>query len=161
MKLHDKQRFEVNGVPWTFRRGQMPQGTLHALTGNGHPIALIKAKDWSKPIWEKGNAILLTRNGPGNEWKEQPATDLKQAVRGGTDHALDFNRDRQIAAMENALKAPAKAIAASNDKGEKPIKFRNLKALMEWQQRQKAQGKDINPNTAFGQNKDRDQGMEM
>jgi hypothetical protein len=119
----------------------------------------VKPKDWSRPIWDKGNAVLMTRQGPGNEWKEQAPGEVRDAVRGGTQHAKDFQRDRQIAAMENALKSPSKGIKASNDKGQKPIKFRKLKDLMEWQQSQKAQGKDINPNTAFG--KDRDQGMEM
>jgi hypothetical protein len=159
MKLYDKQKFEVDGVSWVFRKGQMPQGTLHALTENGNPIAMVKPKHWSRPIWEKGNAVLVTRHGAGNDWKEHSAGNIRDAVRGGTDHALGYRRDRQIAAMENALKIPSKGIKASNDKGQKPIKFRKLKDLMEWQQRQKAQGKDINPNTAFGKGKDQDMGM--
>lgn len=158
MKMYDKQKFEVDGVEWAFRQGQMPQGTLHSVTRAGKPIAIIKPQSWSRPIWDKNNAVLMTRSGPGEEWKEHSASDLKQAVRGGTDHALGYRRDRQIAAMENALKSPSKGIKASNDKGQKPIKFRKLKDLMEWQQRQKAQGKDINPNTAMGNN--RGQGLE-
>ena len=159
MKLYDKQKFEVEGVPWTFRKGQMPQGTLHALTENGNSIAVVKPKDWSRPIWDKGNAVLMTRHGPGNDWKEHGAGSIRDAVRGGTKHANDFKRDRQIAAMESALKSQPWGITASNDSAQKRIKFRNGKELMEWQQKQKAQGKDINPNTAFGQNRDRDMGM--
>jgi hypothetical protein len=101
----------------------------------------------------------MTRHSPGNDWKEHSAGNIRDAVRGGTKHANDFKRDRQIAAMESALKSQPKGIAPSNDSPQKRIKFRNGKELMEWQQKQKAQGKDINPNTAFGQNRDRDMGM--
>ena len=159
MKLYDKQKFEVENVSWEFRKGQMPQGTLHALTQNGNSIVVVKPKDWSRPIWDKDNAVLMTRQGAGNEWKEHGASSIRDAVRGGTRHANNFKRDREIAAMESALKSPAKALKASNDKAQKPIKFRKGQDLINWQQKQKAEGKDINPNTAFGQN--RDQGMEM
>lgn len=156
MKLYDKQKFEVQGVPWMFRKGQMPQGTLHALTPNGNSIAVVKPKDWSRPLWDKGNAVLMTRNGPGNYWKEHAPGEIREAVQGGTKHANDFKRDRQIAAMESALKSQPNAIKGSNDKPKKPIKFKTGKALMEWQQKQKAEGKDINPNSAFSPNRDQE-----
>lgn len=157
MKLHDKQKFEVKGVDWQFRKGQIPQGTLHALTKQGNTIAYIQPKDVSKPIWAENNAVLTTRSGPGNQWTTHPSSQLKQAVQSGTKHANDYERDKQIAAMETALKQPSKAISASNDKGIKPPKLRTLKSLMEWQQKQKAEGKDTNPNTAFV----KDDGMGM
>lgn len=157
MKLHDKQKFEVKGVAWQFRKGQIPQGTLHALTKQGNTIAYIQPRDVSKPIWADNNAVLTTRSRAGSQWKTHQPSQLKDAVKDGTEHANNYERDKQIAAMETALKQPAKAIRASNDKGKKPPKLRNMKELMQWQKERKEQGKDINPNTAFS----KDDEMEM
>lgn len=158
MKLHDKQRFEVDGVAWEFRKGQMPQGTLHAVTRNGSTLAVIRSKDMGRPIWAEDNAVLHTRNGPSNGWQEHKPENLRDAVRKGSDHANAFNRDREIAAMEKALKERDQSkVAANTPHSEKvPKKFKSIGQFMDWQKKQREQGKTTDPATA---RKEQDMGM--
>lgn len=133
--MHDKQRFEIGGTGWQFHRGEMPQGTLHGKAKNGKTVCVIRASDWDKPFWEGKNAVLMTRSGKENKWSESPPLSTKDAVKKGTQTIGNYNRDREIAAMEHQLKNDtSKAVSQKKDFG-RPLKINSRKDMKEYDRR--------------------------